>query len=190
MKTKRIILACFSLLLAFSLSACGNTAQAPSDSGESQESMISSELVSDSEDSSSLLSESQVSESVQEEPLTAEEKTALEDLVKEISQLPIGTAGSSLISYEAFTHLANDFAFYADKTKEADQVLAQAAEKVESKDEFQNQLLMMTSTLEDMEEDLQDLQIRVKDAGVELHPSLKAEEIQGLLNAIIHGAGF
>lgn len=190
MKTKRIISACLSLLLAFSLSACGNTAQAPSDSGESQESMISSELVSDSEDSSSLLSESQVSESAQEEPLTAEEKTALEDLVKEISQLPIGTAGSSLISYEAFTHLANDFAFYADKTKEADQVLAQAAEKVESRDEFQNQLLMMTSTLEDMEEDLQDLQTRVKDAGVELHPSLKAEEIQGLLHAIIHGAGF
>ncbi len=184
MRIKSVLLTLsLGLLVAFSLSACGNTAKAPANSGECQE-------VSDSSEASSVdLPEGPLPEVSSQELLTAEEKASLEDLVDQIGQIPMGAAGSTLAGYEVFCHLANDFPFYPDKSVEADQVLAQAAARLESKEEFQSQVLAMTTNLKDMETDLQSLQSRVKDAGVELKPSLKAEEIQALLKAIADGAG-
>ena len=176
-----------AFLLAFSLTACGNTAQAPSDSEESQEAVPSQEVSeSVSEESSSSF------ESLEEEPaepLTQEEEASLTDLVDQVAKLPVGTAGSTLSGYELFCHLANDFAFYADKSEEADRILMDQAEKVESKEEFQVQLDVLASNLMDMDMNLESLQTKVQDAGVKLEPTLKASQIEGMIKAMMEGAG-
>lgn len=187
MKVKKIGI---GLLLSLSLSlvACGPTVEAPGDHSNASES-VESVASQSSQPASENHSEASSEPSASQARLSDQEEQELHDLVKQVQSIPVGSAGATLHTYEVFTHMANDFAFYKEKSEASKQFLAKTAKELPREEDLGAQLDAMFYAVLQMDENLDAMKKQVQDAGVQLDPKLGRSEMEAMLRSIATGAG-